>query len=98
MSLSLVTPVTLTVASFTSVIFPSRLIVTSGSRLASIRLRAYADVRFCPDISRMIFAIPTIMPFSFFIGDMLRDTSIILSSLRFLSVSKCSIRAPERNF
>ena len=44
MRFSLDTPVILTVASFTSVIFPFRLIVTSGSRLASIRLRAYCDV------------------------------------------------------
>ena len=34
-------PVTLTVASLTSVILPSGLMVTRGSRLASIRLRAY---------------------------------------------------------
>ena len=33
--------VTLTVASLTSVILPSGLMVTRGSRLASIRLRAY---------------------------------------------------------
>ncbi len=39
------TPVTRTVASFTSLIVPSGLIVTSGSRLASIRLRLYALAR-----------------------------------------------------
>jgi hypothetical protein len=40
------TPVTFVVASLTSVIFPSALIVTSGSRLASINLRAYRDACF----------------------------------------------------
>ena len=37
------TPVILMVASLTSVILPSGLMVTRGSRLASIRLRAYCD-------------------------------------------------------
>ena len=44
MSRSRGTPVTLMVASLTSVILPSGLIVTNGSRLASIRLRAYRKV------------------------------------------------------
>ena len=43
MSCSRGLPVSLLVASLTSVIFPSGLIVTSGSRLASIKLRAYAE-------------------------------------------------------
>src|SRR5581483_3788496 len=46
------TPVTFTVASFTSVIFPSGLIVTSGSRLASIKLRAYSAACFWAVTSR----------------------------------------------
>ena len=40
-SSSRLTPVALAVASLTSVILPSAEMVTNGSRLASIRLRAY---------------------------------------------------------
>ena len=38
-------PIIRIAASFTSVILPSGLIVTSGSRLASIRLRAYCAAK-----------------------------------------------------
>ena len=47
MSFSRGTPVTLAVASLTSVILPSGLMVTSGSTLASIRLRAYCAACRC---------------------------------------------------
>src|SRR3990172_1219683 len=47
MSLPRVMPVTLMVASLTSVILPSGLIVTRGSRDASIRLLAYWEACFC---------------------------------------------------
>jgi hypothetical protein len=58
-----------TVASLTSVIFPSGLMVTRASRLASMRLRAYWDAaRACSSartrsvMSRAIDAIPSTLP------------------------------------
>src|SRR5438309_598414 len=52
MSRSRGTPVALMVASLTSVILPSTLMVTSGSRLASMRLRAYWEACFWAVTSR----------------------------------------------
>src|SRR5712664_1275812 len=55
-------PVTFTVASFTSVILPSGLIVTSGSTLASIRLRAYCVRRISSEMSFEINRKPIGLP------------------------------------
>ena len=57
-SFSLVIPVILAIASFISVILPSVLTVTRGSRLASIKLLAYCD--FC------VFVVSTLFVLKFF--------------------------------
>ncbi len=50
------------VASFTSVILPSELIVTSGSSEASTRLRAYPEACFCAVTSRAAANTPSTLP------------------------------------
>ena len=51
-------PVTLIEASFTSVIFPVALMVTNGSKLASIKLRAYLDDCFWAASSGVASSLP----------------------------------------
>ena len=58
-NLSRGTPVTVTAAAFTSVIFPSASIVSSGSWLASIRLRAYPEACFRAVTSRHAMTRPS---------------------------------------
>jgi phage terminase Nu1 subunit (DNA packaging protein) len=97
------TPVTWTVAAFTSVIAPSGLIVTRGSSEASISERLYAFARctassaaFWSVMSRAMVEAPTTPPCRSRIGERVRETRIGVPSFRIRTVSKWWTEPPRR--
>ena len=93
-SCSFGTPVTLTAASLASVIFPSALMVTSGSSDASISERTYVEVASCCSstrlrsvMSRAMEETPTTWPAAPRIGETVSETLIDFPSLRLRWVS-----------
>jgi len=93
-------PVTLTVASLTSVIslasviIPSGLIATKESRLDSIIERAASKASFSWVMSRVIVDPPTTAPSASRIGETVSKTGNTVPSFRTRRVSKCSTSKP----
>src|SRR5664279_2634099 len=87
-------PVTLTVASFTSVIIPCGLIATSESRLDSIIERP--DSMACLDwvTSWVVVDAPMIAPSASRIGETVNETGRAVPSLRIRMVWRCSMCWP----
>jgi hypothetical protein len=103
MSRSRETPVTLVVASLTSVILPSGLIVTSGSSEASMSERAYCDAaRACSSarrrsvMSRAMDVVPASDP-SRYTGDTVSETATPRPSLRIRTDSNERTGSPTRS-
>src|SRR5665647_2851985 len=94
MSSSRGTPVTLILASLTSVISPSGLIVTNGSTAASIRLRAYRTACLSSVMLRLIIDVPTIAPSASRIGETVSETRNTDPSFRTRMVSRWSMCWP----
>ena len=86
--------VALTVASLASVIFPSGLIATSASRLASIIERAASNASFSLVMSRVMVDAPTTAPSASRIGETVSKTGNTVPSFRERRVSKGSTSWP----
>jgi hypothetical protein len=98
MSLSLDTPVSLTLAALASVIVPSGLMETIESRLASIIGRESWDASFPLVRSCWIVVVPTIAPSGSRIGETVTETGNSVLSFRRRTVSTGPAFSPVRTF